>query len=201
MAATSRRRSPVSDNTAYLDADAADARAALANATQIVASRGDCGFDGGDGDWLRLAERGYRFLRARDSLRAVSLQLIPGTPYKEGSTPVTATFDLSDTYQVVFSLTGLDAKDAAVPLPAGFTATWSLADPDSTGATLTASADTTTATLAAGVPDSNLMVSVSVAITNPDGSTTTLAGAEAVIVQASDATTVGLVAGTPAPES
>jgi hypothetical protein len=191
-----------STDEAYLQADAADRRAALAGATQIVASRGDCGLGrDGDRDWLQLAERGYRFLRARDSLRAVSLQITPGTPYKEGSTPVTATFDLSDTYEVVFSLTGLDAKDAAVPLPAGFTATWALADPDSTGATLTASADTTTATLAAGVPDSNLMVSVSVAIPNPDGSTTTLTGAEAVIVQASAATTVGLVAGTPAPES
>ena len=84
-----------------------------------------------------------------------------------------------------------------MPLQAGYTAAWSLADPDSTGATLTPSADTTSATLGAGVPDSNLMVSV--VVTNPDGST--ISGAEAVVVQASEAVTVGLVPGTPTPEA
>ena len=114
---------------------------------------------------------------------------------------MTATFTLDDTDEVVFSLTGQDAKGAAVALPAGFTAAWTLADPDSTGAVLTPSADTTTATLAAGVPDSNLMVSVVVTYTDPvTGQPDTLNGAEAVIVQATAATTVGLVAGTPTAE-
>ena len=39
---------------------------------------------------------------------------------------------------------------------------------------------------------------LSVVVTNPDGST--LNGAEAIIVQATAATTVGLVAGTPTAE-
>jgi hypothetical protein len=61
---------------------------------------------------------------------------------------------------------------------------------------LTVSADTTTATVAAGVPDTNLMLSV--VVTNPDGST--LNGAEAIVVVATAATTVSLVAGTPSAE-
>ena len=108
---------------------------------------------------------------------------------------MTATFDLSDTDQVVFSLEGVDAKGASVPLDSGFTAVFSLADPDSSGAVLTDNGDGT-AIVAAGVPDANLMLSV--VVTNPDGST--LNGAEAIIVQATAATTVGLVAGTPTAE-
>ena len=106
-------------------------------------------------------------------------------------------FDLSDADEVVFTLTGLDAAGNAVPLPAGFSAAWTLADPDATGAVLTPSADTASAALSAGVPDSNLLVSTAVTITNPDGSTSVLNGAEAVVVQAGDAATVGIVAGTP----
>ena len=188
-------------DAAYLQADAEDRRAALHEAAIIAVTRGDVGLLTGEASLLSLAERNYRYLRNRDTLRAVAIEIIPGNPYPEGTTPVTATFDLSDVDEVVFSLTGLDAKGATTALPSGFTAAWSLADPDSTGATLTPSADTTTATLAAGVPDSNLMVSVTVTITNPDGSTTTLQGAEAVVVQASAATTVGLVPGTPTPET
>ena len=66
---------------------------------------------------------------------------------------MTATFDLSDTQEVVFTLEGNDAKGASVPLEAGVTAAWSLADPDSSGAVLTVSADTLSATVSAGVPD------------------------------------------------
>lgn len=183
----------------WLEADAADRRAALHDAALITAARDAAGLASTDRDWLHLAASGYRFLRSRDSLRPVSIQIIPGTPHLEG-TPMTATFNLADTDEVTFSLTGLDAKGAAVPLPAGFSAAWSLTDPDSTGATLTPSADGSTAVLAAGLPDTNLMVEVAVTITNPDGSASALQGAEAVIVQATAATTVGLVAGTPAPE-
>lgn len=110
-------------------------------------------------------------------------------------------FNLADTDSVPFSLAGLDAKGASVPLPDGFSAAWSLADPDATGAVLTSSADNTTAVLSAGVPDSNLMVSVAVTITNPDGTTSVLNGAEAVVVTATEATTVGIVAGTPTAEA
>jgi hypothetical protein len=175
---------------AYLLADAEDARTAL----QVAAVSKD-GFTG----LTDRAQACYGWLRSRETLRLAGVRLIPGTPYPEGH-PVATTFDLNDTDEVPFSLTGLDAKLAPVPLPAGFSATWSLADPDASGAVLTPSADGATAVLGSGVPDTNLMVSVSVAITNPDGSTSTLTGAEAVIVQATAAATVGIVPGTPTPE-
>lgn len=175
----------------YLDEDARDRRAALGFAGALAYASPDRAAH----DWQRNADLAYRWLQRRDSIRAVSVEITPGTPRKEGTT-VTATFTLDDTAEVTFSLTGLDAKGAAVPLPDGFTAAWSLADPDASGAVLTPSEDATTAVLAGGVPDTNLMISVTV--TEADG--TTLEGAEAVIVQATAATTVGLVAGTPAPE-
>ena len=31
-------------------------------------------------DWLALAEYAYRFLRSRDSLRAIRVSIVPGTP-------------------------------------------------------------------------------------------------------------------------
>jgi hypothetical protein len=177
---------------AYLAADAEDRRAALNAATALLAARGDLS----PPEWLTHATIAYRWLRSRDSLTAIRVSIVPGTPYLEGTQPMTATFSLDDTDQVVFTLTGQDAKGADVPLDAGYTAAWSLADPDSSGAVLTVSDDTTSATVAAGVPDTNLMLSV--VVTNPDSST--LNGAEAIIVLATAATTVGLVAGTPAPE-
>ena len=179
------------DDGQYLSEDARDRRAALAFAQAFVYSnpRRD------EFDWPPLADEAYRWLRRRESLRAVAVTITPGIPRLEG-TDMTATFDLSDTDEVTFSLTGQDAKGADVPLADGCTAAWSLADPDSTGAVLAVSEDTTTATVSAGVPDSNLMLSV--VVTNPDGST--LSGAEAIIVQATAATTVGLVAGTPSAE-
>jgi hypothetical protein len=176
------------DDHAWLEADAADSRTALHEAAQIISSG-----QAGAHQWVPLASGAYAWLRGRQSLRAVTIQLIPGEPRKEGSTPVATTFDLSDVDQVDFTLTGLDAKGASVPAPAD-TWTWALADPDTSGATLTVSADTLTATVGAGVPDTNLMLTVT-------GSTSGLTGAEAIIVQASAAATVGLVAGTPVPEA
>lgn len=177
------------DDQEYFTEDARDRRAALQFAQALV-------YGGADREqvWL-AADFAYRWLKRRDSLHAVAITITPGTPRKEG-TDMTATFNLEDTQEVVFSLTGQDAKGASVPLDSGFTAAWSLADPDSSGAVLTVSADTTTATVAAGVPDTNLMLSV--VVTNPDSST--LSGAEAIIVLATAATTVGLVAGTPSDE-
>ena len=110
---------------------------------------------------------------------------------------MTTIFNLDDTDEVTLTLTGLDAKGAVVPLPAGFTAAWTLADPDSSGAVLTPSEDTASAVLGAGTPDANVMVSV--AVTDPDG--TVLNGAEAFIVQPTAATTIGIVPGTPVPEA
>jgi hypothetical protein len=188
---------PDDDRADWLATDTADRRAALAGALQAALSdrtRHRPGEPPGD-EWLELASRAYRWLRNRDSLQATGVKIVPGKPVPEGSIPMATTFDLSDVQSVSFSLAGQDAKGAPVPLAAGFTAAWSLADPDASGATLTASADGTTAELAAGVPDTNLMVSV--AVTNPDGSV--LNGAEAVIVVASAVATVGIVPGIPTP--
>jgi len=179
-------------DAAYLQADATDRRFAASLAA---------GMKDEFASWQERASHIYAWLRARPTVRPAAIRIIPGTPYPEGTSPVTTTFDLSDADEVEFTLTGLDVKNAPVPLPDGFTAAWTLTDPDSTGAVLTPSADNTTAVLSAGVPDSNLMVSVSVTVTSPDGSTTVMQGAEAVIVTASDAVTVGIVPGTPAPEA
>ena len=175
----------------YLEEDALDRRAALGFAGALAWADPDRA----GREWRRNADQAYRWLQRRDTMRAVSVEITPGIPRPEGIT-VTTTFNLDDTDEVTFSLTGLDAKGAAVPLAAGFTAAWSLADPDASGAVLTVSEDTATAVVGAGVPDVNLMLSV--AVTDPDG--TVLNGAEAIVVQATAATTVGLVAGTPVPE-
>lgn len=179
------------NDSTYLEEDALDRRAALGFAGALAYADPDRA----GREWKRNADLAYRWLQRRDSIRAVTVEITPGIPRREGTT-VTTIFNLDDTDEVTFSLTGLDAKGAAVPLPDGFTAAWALADPDASGAALTPSEDTTTAVLAAGVPDVNLMVSV--AVTQPDGSV--LNGADAVVVQATAATTVGLVPGTPTPE-
>jgi len=184
---------PGTPDQEYLLADALDARAALAAAATVVAA-----MEGRTPQKLReMAEVGYRWLKQRDSLRVISISLVPGTPRKEG-TPVTTTFNLDDTDQVPFTLMGADAKGAQVPLPGGVTAAWSLADPDSSGATLTVAPDTLSAVVAGGVPDTNLMLTT--AVTMPDG-VTVLNGAEAIVVQATAAQTISLVPGTPTPET
>lgn len=169
--------------------DAADRRAALSAAVtllgQIELIR--------RGELVTLADHAYRWLRSRDTLRATSIQLIPGKPYLEGTTPMTATINLDDTAQVGFTLGGEDAKGVEVGAPAD-TWAWTLNDPDASGAVLTVSADTLSATVAAGTPTSNLSLSVA-------GANTGLTGAEAIVVQATAATTISLVAGTPTAES
>jgi hypothetical protein len=187
-------------DAAYLEADAIDRRAALDMATALAAS---CTSDeawpwqGEDSrqTWLTLADHAYRWLRQRDSLKAVTLVLNPGTPYPEGTTPMGTTFDLSDTDEVVFTLGGVDAKGASVPAPAD-TWTWNLADPDATGSVLTVSADTTSATVAAGSPDTTGTLTLTVT-----GQSSGLTGAEAILVVASAATAVELVPGTPSAEA
>jgi hypothetical protein len=189
----------VSDE-AYLLADALDRRAALDMATGLAAS---CSSDEAwpwQGDdsrqvWLKLADHAYRWLRCRDSLKAVALVLNPGTPYPEGTTPMGTTFDLSDTDQVVFTLSGVDAKGAAVPAPTD-TWSWTLDDPDATGSVLTVSADTTSATVAAGTPDTTGTLTL-----NVTGANSGLVGAEAILVVASAATAISIVPGTPSAEA
>jgi hypothetical protein len=176
----------------YLAEDAEDRRAALAAATALFAPRLSDQFGDTTG-YLKLAGEAYRWLRHRDTLHAVSITLIPGTPYPEGTSPVSTTFDLSDTDSVSFTLSGLDAKGAPVDAPVD-TWTWTLADPDASGAVLTPSADTLSASVSAGVPDTNLLLTVT-------GASSGLTGAEAIVVQATAAATVGLVAGTPVPET
>jgi hypothetical protein len=188
---------PGADDGALL-ADALDARAALVAATVLHEPRSS--WQPADiTRFTAVASGAYRWLRSRGTLRVTSIQIVPGTPHPEGA-PVATVFDLSDADEVTFTLTGKDAAGASVPLPDGFSAAWTLADPDATGAVLTPSADNSSSTLGSGVPDSNLLVSVAVTITNADGSTSVLNGAEAVIVQAGDAVTVGIVPGTPTPK-
>ena len=93
----------MTDDAAYLEADADDARHALHEAGLIVAARGDTGLTEGNTAWLHLAELAYYWLRNRVSLRASTITVVPGTPEKEGS-PVSTVFDLSDVDQVTFTL-------------------------------------------------------------------------------------------------
>lgn len=180
---------------AYLAEDATDRRAALAAAVDLTSRRGDIGPD----DWHHLADSAYRWLRERDSLRIVSVQIIPGSPYPRGTSPMTSIFDLSAVDSDVFTLMGADANGNPVPLPANYTAAWSLLDPADTGAVLTPSDDTTSATLAP-VLVGTLTIDVTVTVTNSDGSTSTYQGAEAVIVAAGPIDTIAVVPGTPTPE-
>lgn len=181
------------DDATYLAEDARDRRAALSFAQGALTALIYSGAP--EREWHLLADDAYRWLQRRDSLRAVAITITPGTPRKEG-TDMTATINLEDTQEIPFTLEGADLKGASVPLDSGFSAAWTLNDPDASGAVLTVSADTTSAVLAAGTPTANL--SVSVVVTNPDSST--LDGAEAVIVQATAATTVSLVPGAPSAE-
>ena len=112
---------------------------------------------------------------------------------------MTSIFDLSAVDSDVFTLMGADANGNPVPLPANYTAAWSLLDPADTGAVLTPSDDTTSATLAP-VLVGTLTIDVTVTVTNSDGSTSTYQGAEAVIVAAGPIDTIAVVPGTPTPE-
>jgi hypothetical protein len=183
---------------AYLQADAEDRRTALARAVELASKRGDVGLHGsevgGGVHWLRLADDAYYWLRNRVSLRASTITLDPGTPVKEG-TPMTATIDLSDVDQVTFTLSAADAKGASVPVPTD-TWSWSLSDPDGTDSVLTVSADTLSATVAAGTPDTTGTLTLTVT-----GQNTGLTGAEAILVVASAASVIGLEAGTPVAEA
>lgn len=190
---------PAPDDRDLFAADAADRRAALQNATDLMASlfegqapRHPAAVEGMTDPWLYLATSAYRWLRCRETLRVARIELTPGTPRKEGTPDMATTFNLQDDNEVTFTLTGFDDKGASVAAPAD-TWSWSLADPDSSGAVLTVSDDTLSATVAGGTPDTNLMLSVA-------GATTGLTGAEAIIVLAGPATTIGLVAGDPSAE-
>lgn len=65
----------MTDDRAYLEADAADRRAALHDAALIATARaGFTGFEVTDFEWLDLARAGYRFLRSRDSLQPAGVR-------------------------------------------------------------------------------------------------------------------------------
>jgi hypothetical protein len=103
-----------------------------------------------------------------------------------------ATFTLPDNDEVVFSLSGQDSKGVDVPPPSD-TWNYSLADPDSSGAVLTVAGDTLSATVAAGTPTANLVLSVA-------GANTGLQSQCAITVTAGEATAVDLVPGSPSAE-
>lgn len=180
----------MADDAGYFAEDATDRRAALTAAADLTSRRGDLG----PHEWRDVADAAYRWLRDRDSLHASTITLVPGTPQPEG-TDMSTVFDLSDVDQVTFTLSASDAKGASVPVPAD-TWAWALADPDSTGSTLTVSADTLSAVVAAGTPDTTGTLTLTVT-----GDTTGLTGAEAILVVASAATVIGLEPGTPTPEA
>jgi hypothetical protein len=179
------------DDQAYLAEDARDRRAALAFAQAFV-----YGVQGREEfGWPPLADEAYRWLQRRDSIRAVSIQLIAGEPRNEEGTPaMSSVIDLSDIQEVPFTLGGTDAKGASVAAPSD-TWTWTLADPDATGATVTVSADTTSAVVAAGSPDTTGVLTLTVT-----GQNSGLTGSQAIDVVASAATAIQLVEGTPADE-
>ena len=81
----------------YLADDQADRLHALDKATELalsgqLARRMEA--DDPVGAWLDIATLAYSWLRHRDSLLAVGVQIVPGVPYPEGTTPVTTTFSL-----------------------------------------------------------------------------------------------------------
>jgi hypothetical protein len=172
---------------AYLAADADDRRTALSAA---IAHIGRGGGMWGQEQWPFVAEDMYRWLRKRESLRAVAIEIIPGKITKENT--VATSINLEDDDQQVFTLTGTDSKGVAVPAPSD-TWNWTLNDPDASGASLSVSDDTTSATVAAGVPTVNLSLSVV-------GANTGLSGAEAILVTAGPAVAVGIVPGAVSPE-
>jgi hypothetical protein len=179
------------DEQTYLAEDARDRRAALAFAQAYV-----YGVQGRqEFEWPPLANEAYRWLQRRDSLRAVTIQLIAGEPRNEGEPAMSAVIDLSDIQEIPFTLGGTDAKGASVPAPAD-TWTWTLADPDDTGATATPSADTTSCVVAAGSPDTTGVLTLTVT-----GQNTGLTGSQAIDVVASAATAIALVAGTASTEA
>jgi redox-sensitive bicupin YhaK (pirin superfamily) len=182
---------------AYLAADAEDRRAALAAAAVLLGrrSRPDSFAmrsqpASSTREWLQAASAAYGWLQGRDSLKAVQIFIEAGKPQQEG-TPVTTSLNLVDNQTVGFTLSGADSKGIQVPAPAD---TWAWASDDTAGAigTLTVSADTLSATVAAVAPGT-LTLSVT-------GATSGLTGAEAIIVTAGPAVTIDLVPGTPAAE-
>ena len=101
------------DDDTYLIEDAKDRRAALQAATALLYTIPDQRLDR---EWLRLADDAYRWLQRRDSLRAVSVQLVPGTPRKEGSTVTTIYQPRRQRRSPLHPDRLQDAKNAAVPL-------------------------------------------------------------------------------------
>jgi hypothetical protein len=182
------------DDRFFFSQDALDRRCALGNAVAL-ASQNTCTIHGCTckrESVIAAASEFYAWLRRRDTLRATSLVLTAGIPFTEGTTPMAATFTMPDSDEVVFTLSGLDAKGVDVPAPSD-TWNYTLADPDNSGAVLTVAGDTLSATVAAGTPTANLVLSAA-------GAGTGLQAQCAITVEAGAATGIDLVPGTPSAE-
>ena len=167
--------------------DAEDRRAALRCAVDLA-------LESGNHSGVRItadANYFYAWLRWRDTMRAVSIVLQPGTSSQEGTSAMATTFEMADNDQVTFTLDGKDAKGADVPSPSD-SLNWSLADPDGSGAVLTVSGDTLSAVVAAGTATANLVLSAA-------GQSSGLSGQCAITITAGPAVAVDLVPGTPTP--
>lgn len=179
---------------AYLGADAHDRRCALESAALILAHRRSDAFGrqqaSSTRQWLEVADAAYSWLQGRDSLNASQIFIESGEIQQEG-TAVTTSLNLVDNQKVGFTLMGADSKGVQVPAPAD---TWTWVSDDTAGAivTLAVSSDTTSCEVSAVAPGT-----ATITVT---GATSALTGAEAVIVSAGPATTIDLVAGTPAAE-
>ena len=183
------------DDQADFTADAQDRRAAL-DAAVRTAGYGSCDDQRCGTDNVRhilhVADDFYRWLGRRDTLRAVALTLTPGTPHPEGTNPMDTTFTLPDSDEVVFTVGGVDAKGAAVAAPED-TWSYSLSDPDSSGAVATPSGDTLSCVVAAGNPTPNLALTAS-------GANSGLVATVAIDVTAGPPAGITLVPGTPSAE-
>lgn len=177
----------------WFTSDAIDRRDALAAAVALTDEdgcehhHGRCPRD----IVLGAADEYYRWLRRRETLRAVTISLTPGPITTEGTPAMTTSMNLQDDQMVSFTLTGQDAKGVQVP-PPDDTWNWTTDDPDGAVASLSVAADGGSATLSAVAPGT---VTVSVSGTNSG-----IQGAEAIIVTAGPAVSVSLVSGTPADE-
>ncbi|HXJ25633.1 MAG TPA: hypothetical protein VNH17_08030 [Streptosporangiaceae bacterium] len=136
----------------------------------------------------------YAWLRRRDTLRAFYVFIVPltrGTAFTEGNTPMDTTYSGSNDGDIVFTLSGVDSRNSQVPVPSD-TWSWSLADPDSSGAVLNVAADALSVTVTPGTPTSSLVLSVAGASTGDQAQC-------AITITAGAAVGVEIVPPAPAP--
>jgi hypothetical protein len=161
----------------YRREDAIDRRAALAAAVADGPS-----WEG----LLERAEKAYRWLRDRSTVRPASLTIVPGTPADQppGGTPVALELDMTDNMSDTFTLVADDAKGFAVP-DGPFT--WAESS-GGTVITLAVSADTTAVVATAVAPGTATLT-----VVDPTG----IEGTEAVVVTPGPVASLTIEAGTP----